>query len=68
MPNHDVSMKIDHLIPVGNVDVEFEVRVDGSLLGRAKISRGGIDWWPSNARAARSISWQDFAATMLNRT
>jgi hypothetical protein len=68
MPNHDVSMKIDHLIPVGNVDVEFEVRVDGSLLGRAMISKGGLDWWPSNARQPRTITWQEFAAMMLSRT
>ena len=46
MATHDVTMNLSHPITVKNVDVEFEVRSDGELLGKLQLSRGGIDWMP----------------------
>ena len=46
MPAHDVTMNLSHPITVKNVDVEFEVRSDGELMGKVQISKGGIDWTP----------------------
>lgn len=34
MPAHDVTMNLSHPITVKNVDVEFEVRSDGELIGK----------------------------------
>jgi len=51
---------------VGNVDVEFEVRSDKTLLGRVEVSKGGIDWTPNNGRKARKASWQEFADWMMS--
>ena len=54
MATHDVTMNLSHPITVKNVDVEFEVRSDGELMGKVQISRGGIDWMPfkSHPRAS----------------
>lgn len=59
-------MKVAHPINVGNVDVEFEVRQDGQLLGRVQISQGGIDFRPANKRQSRKATWQEFAAWMMS--
>lgn len=37
-------------IPVQNSDIEFEVRENGALVGRLRISKGGIDWYRKNAK------------------
>jgi hypothetical protein len=65
MPSHTVKLKVAHAVDVGNVDVEFEVRKGNGLLGRVKVSKGGIDWIPSNARNARKATWQEFADWMM---
>ena len=63
MPTHDVSMNLSHPITVMNVDVEFEVRSDGELMGKVQISRGGIDWMPFKSHP-RAASWEQFASWM----
>jgi hypothetical protein len=64
MAQHDVKLSIEHPIPIGNVDVIFEVRQGNTLLGTARLSRGGIDWKPRNARRAKKTSWSAFAEWM----
>ena len=59
-----VTLKIPQTIDIGKVDVEFEVRDGKNLLGRMKISTGGIDWWPNNARRRRTSTWRQFADWM----
>lgn len=59
-----ISMKVEHPIAVGNVDVVFEVRDGADLLGRMKISKGGIDWYPKNAQSPRKSTWVQFDAWM----
>jgi hypothetical protein len=63
MPAHDVTMNLSHPITVKNVDVEFEVRSDGELMGKVQISKGGIDWTPFKSHP-RTASWEQFAAWM----
>ena len=64
MPTHDISLKILHSLEVVNTDIEVEVREDGELLGRIRISRGSIDWIPAQKRSARRLSWRKFAEVM----
>ena len=48
MANHRVSVKIKAPISVGKTDLEVVVRQDGSMLGTLLISRGSIQWQPSD--------------------
>ncbi len=64
MPQHKVSMKVDHPLDLGYVDVEFEVRAGKTLLGRVQVSKVGIDWTRAGARKAVKTSWQEFAEWM----
>jgi hypothetical protein len=61
---HKVSMKVDHLLDLGSVDVEFEVRTGRTLLGRIQINKGGIDWTKAGARRPVKTSWQEFSEWM----
>ena len=63
MATHDVTMNLSHPITVMNVDVEFEVRSDGELMGKVQISRGGIDWMPFKSHPW-AATWEQFAAWM----
>ena len=47
---HSVGLKIDHELPVGNVDIKIIVEEDGERLGQLKGSRGSIDWKPGKAK------------------
>ncbi len=44
--------------PLGNADVTFWVKRDGSLLGRLEASKGKIDWVPRSARSGYELGWQ----------
>lgn len=60
MADTTISMRIEHAISVGNVDVKHEVRRGGELLGTLAISKGGLDWKPKNARKAKRVNWEQF--------
>ena len=64
MPAKKISLKIEHPIEVGNVDVVFEVREGNTLLGKLKLSKGGLDWLPNNARRARKATWNELDVWM----
>jgi hypothetical protein len=61
MARHDVKLKLNAEVPVGNVDIEIPVRIDGALRGRLQISTGTVDWLPKNGRKALQISWSRLA-------
>lgn len=62
MPKHEVSLKVEHSIPVGNKDVQIPVKVDGKPFGRLKISQGGVDWLPSpNSKTSYALTWTRLA-------
>ena len=64
MAQTKIKLTIAHPIEVRNVDVEMEVRHGQELLGKVLISRGGLDWYPSNARKARKKTWRQLADWM----
>ena len=61
MPKHDVKLKLNAELPIGNVDLEIPVRVDGALRGRLQISTGTVDWRPRSSRKALRLTWSQFA-------
>ena len=61
---HSVGLKIDHELPVGNVDIKVVVEQDGERLGVLKVSRGSVDWKPGRAKRTWSLEWERFDALM----
>ena len=61
---HSIGLKIDHELPVGNVDVKIVVTRDGERLGVVKISRGSIDWKPGKAKRTFQLEWERFDRLM----
>ena len=49
-----------------NRDVTFSIWSDDKLLGKLDVSKGSIDWVPSNATANYyAMSWEKFAALIV---
>jgi hypothetical protein len=61
---HAVGLRIDHELPVGNVDIKVIVTQDGERLGQLKVSRGSVDWKPGKAKRTWSLEWERFDALM----
>jgi hypothetical protein len=60
MPQHDVDITIPTKSVV-NADVIFEVASDGLKLGELRVSRGGVDWYPRNAKVPYKFTWEQFS-------
>lgn len=61
---YDVAIDLGPL-PVGNKDIEVEVRSDGKKLGTVLISKGNIEWLPSgNSVNKHRLTWKKFAQLM----
>jgi hypothetical protein len=60
LPKHDVEMSIPTTKVVLSADVVFEIRSDGEKLGELRISRGTIDWAPSNSKIPVRLAWEQF--------
>jgi hypothetical protein len=67
VPIHDVEMSIPTTKVVLHADVVFEVRSDGEKLGELRISKGTIDWVPSNARVPVQLTWEQFDRLMRDQ-
>ena len=63
MATHEINMTIPSKL-VLNKDAEFEIYSDGAKLGTLKISRGTIEWLPSNHQSGYHFSWEDFDIIM----
>lgn len=63
MPKHDIELDVPAQV-VKNKDVEIAVRSDDVLLGRLKVSKGSIDWYPANTVKGRRLSWEKFGDLM----
>jgi hypothetical protein len=63
---HKVSMR-QPKDSVVNRDVEFMIYKNNRKLGTLRVSRGSIDWIPSNGTVARYLSWSDFALIMESK-
>jgi hypothetical protein len=63
-----IATKITLTVPpidVVNVDHVFEVRQGTALVGRLKVSRGGLDWYRANARRRTGrATWQQLKKWM----
>ena len=60
MAKHTVEIKTPAL-EVGEKDIVFNVRRDGQVLGRLKISKGGVEWMQrSDSKKAFHMWWHQF--------
>lgn len=65
MAKHDVRINYRTELPVGKVDVEIPVRIDGKLRGTLELSTGTVDWRPANHhKNVHRVSWGDLAEFM----
>ena len=53
---HQVSFTVPAR-PVGNKDIEFDVKRDAAALGTLKVSQAGIVWRPRDAHFGYFLSW-----------
>ncbi len=67
LPKHDVEMSIPTTKVVLSADVVFEIRSDGDKLGELRISKGTIDWAPSNSKIPTQLTWEQFDQLMRER-
>ncbi len=49
---------------VVSVDIEFIIREGDKKLGELHVSKGSIEWLPSNGRYKRRMRWSKFAKMM----
>lgn len=40
--------------------MEIEIFADEGKLGELHISRGGVDWWPRDAKQKIELTWEQF--------
>jgi hypothetical protein len=59
---HAVTLTTTAEIVLGNVDYVFKVYADNEKFGELHISRGGVDWWPRDAKIGHAITWEQFYA------
>ncbi|MCP1290620.1 hypothetical protein NK214_10505 [Chromobacterium sp. S0633] len=61
---HQVLLNLSEKI-ILHKDVEIEVKVDSTRLGKLLISKGNIEWLPSgNSVNKHRLSWTKFAQLM----
>lgn len=63
MPRHRTEVELPKST-IQNADLTFKVWSDDDLLGTLALSKGTLDWWPSNARTPISLEWERFADLM----
>lgn len=49
---------------VVSADIEFIIREGDKKLGELHVSKGSIEWLPSNGRYKRRMRWSKFAKMM----
>jgi len=59
MPKHNVYIDLPKR-ELGNVDAVFEIIQDDAKLGSIEISKGGMDYYPANAKKPIKINWTQF--------
>ena len=63
MAVHKVIMRQPNHLEV-NVDIEFIIKENGRKIGELHVSKGSIEWLPSNGRYKRRMRWSKFAELM----
>lgn len=59
MAQHKVSFELPRR-EMGKVDTNFYIQKDGAVLGRIRISKGGLDYYPANRKKPIKINWTKF--------
>lgn len=63
-----MAYKIDFEVPVrelGTDEVVIYVNRDGEMMGRLKMSKGGIAWYRAKAKKpTRDLSWRELSELM----
>lgn len=61
MAKHTLDLNLPKTA-LANVDAELVVKADGTRIGTAHISKGGIDWIPAQkSKSGHSLTWEKFA-------
>ena len=63
MASHKVIMRQPNQTEVSS-DVEFIIKENGRKIGELHVSKGSIEWLPSNGRYKRRMRWSKFAEIM----
>ncbi|BCN43443.1 hypothetical protein GCM10027068_46090 [Prescottella soli] len=68
MADHEVRLSTKNLLIAG-IDMDFDVKVDGEVLGTLSVSEGGLDWRPKHYRKKNGwrATWTDFNEWIVNR-
>jgi hypothetical protein len=63
----NVELKLIKAIELANTDSELKISNGKGKIGTLKLSRGGIEWWPSgNSANAHKCTWEKLA-TLLEK-
>jgi hypothetical protein len=59
---HGIEMTLPDRIKIKNADVVFEIRHNRTLIGKVKMSRGGLEYTPTHKQSKGTIrkSWPAF--------
>ncbi|MGI5220387.1 hypothetical protein [Nocardia sp. CA-290969] len=63
MADHEVRLSTNGLL-IDRIDLDFDVKIDGKVLGTLKVSEGGLEWRPKHGRRRGkhgTLSWKRFA-------
>jgi len=63
---HHVILKMPER-DLGNADVAFRVRRDGTALGTLKVSKGAVVWVPRDCTYGKKLTWSEFDSLMMER-
>lgn len=64
MPTHEVSLNL-HTKVIAHKDVELNIKSDGAKLGTLLISKGNVEWLPTNNSVTKfRLSWEGFSELM----
>jgi hypothetical protein len=60
---YDVSLKTT-AFEVTKKDVVFQVKRNGEMLGRLRVSKGNVEWVPKDFERGYQIKWKEFGELM----
>jgi hypothetical protein len=64
MAKHDIDIAVPAQT-IRNTDAKITIRSDGAILGRLKVSKGSVDWWPGkNSKTYYRMTWEKFDELM----
>ena len=65
-----MAHNVEFMVPqreLGKVDIEFIISKDGGQLGKINISKGGIDYYPKNAKKPIRMTWTQLDSMFLQK-